>query len=84
MDPPPEGVVDVPHAPEGLVPVAHLQVHLRARDMKLLTFFCKQFDVIFESAAAKGTPQNLANPIDTHRPRVTPQNLVNPIERDTF
>ena len=82
MDPPPDGVVDVPHAPEGLVPVAHLQVHLRARDMKLRTFFCKEFDVKFESAVAKGTP--LANPIDTHRPRVTPQNLVNPIERDTF
>ena len=81
MDPPPEGVVDVPHAPEGLVPVAHLQVHLRARDMKLLTFFCKEFDVKFESAAAKGTPQNLANPRDTNRPRVTPQNLVIPKDR---
>ena len=52
MDPPPEGVVDVPHAPESLVPVAHLQVHLRGRDMKLLTFFCKEFDVKFESAVA--------------------------------
>ena len=67
MDPPPEGVVDVPHAPEGLVPVAHLQVHLRARDMKLRTFFCKEFDVKFESAVAKGTPQILDNPIERER-----------------